>query len=117
MIAILAVNAALVRAFAVQEMFIGGIVMFIVLQLGLLCLLRSRGRQRRFWLGFEVSGTAAVLVLFWCEYLPDSPLNRLVLAYTSIAGDLAFTHLPIPLSDRLDDRWQMFLAVAISCPS
>ena len=116
LIAILAVNAALVRAFVVQEMFIGGILMFIVLQLGLLCLLRSRGRQRRFWLGFEVSGMAAILVLFSCEFLPDSPLNRLVQAYTFIAGDLAFTHLPTPLSGRLDDRWQMFLAVVYFVP-
>ena len=49
--AILAVNAALVRAFLVDEMFCGGILIFFALQVGLWCLLQSRGRLRRFWLG------------------------------------------------------------------
>jgi hypothetical protein len=51
--AVLAVNAGLVRAFVVQEMFYGGILIFIALQVGLWLLLRSRGRVRGFWLGFE----------------------------------------------------------------
>ena len=116
LIAVLSVNAALVRAFVVQEMFIGGILIFMALQLGLLGFLRSRGRHRRFWLGFEVSGMAAVLALFSCEFLPDSPMNRMVLSYTSTVEELAFTHLPTPLSDYLDEHQDMLLVIAYFMP-
>jgi hypothetical protein len=116
LIAVLSVNAALVRAFVVQEMFIGGILIFMVLQLGLLCFLRSRGRHRRFWLGFEVSGMAAVLVLFSCEFFPDSPLNRLVMSYTSIALNLAFNHLTTPLADHFDEHQDQLLTVVYFVP-
>jgi hypothetical protein len=109
LIAVLSLNAALVRAFIVQEMFMGGIVMMMVLQLGLWCFLKSRGRHRRFWLGFEVAGTVAVLVLFSCDFLPDSLLNRLVLAYTHFAYNLAFTHLPTSLSDYCDEHQDLLL--------
>src|SRR4051795_4207971 len=68
--AILAVNAGLVRAYVVQEMFCGGILIFMALQLGLWCLLHSQGRLRHFWSGFEVAGMVAVLVLSWCEFFP-----------------------------------------------
>lgn len=114
--AILAVNGALVRAFVVQEMFYGGILIFIALQVGLWCLLHSRGRLRRFWLGFDVSGITAVLVLFSCELFPGSPLNRPVMSYTDIAANLAFTHLPTPLADHLDEHWDLFLAVVYFVP-
>ena len=114
--AILAVNAALVRAFVFEEMFCGGILIFIALQGGLCCLLRSRGRLRRFWLGFEVSGMAAVLVLFSCEFFPGSSLSRLVTSYTSFTANLALTHLPTPLADGLDERWDYFLAVVYFVP-
>jgi hypothetical protein len=112
--AVLAVNAALVRAFVVQEMFCGGIV--IALQIGFWCLLQSRGTLRRFWMGFEVCGTTAVLLLFSCELFPSSPLNRLVMSYTQLAADLAFRHLPPPLEDHLDEHWDLFLAVVYFVP-
>ena len=114
--AILAVNAALVRSFVVHEMFYGGILLFIALQVGLWCLLHSRGRHLRFWLGFEVSGMTAVLVLFSCELFPGSPLNRLVMSYTEIAVNLAFTHLPTPLADHFDEHLDQLLAVAYFVP-
>jgi hypothetical protein len=114
--AILAVNAALVRAFVVQEMFYGGILMFVALQLGLWCLLHSRGRLHRFWLGFEVFGMTAVLLLFSCELFPSSPLARLVMSYTDVAANLALTHLPIRLADHLDERWDLFFAVVYFVP-
>jgi len=114
--AILAMNAALVRAFVVQEMFYGGILIFIALQIGLWCLLRSRGRLRRFWSGFEVSGISAVLVLFSCEVFPDSPLSRLVLSYTEIAFELTSTHLPTLLADHFEQHLDQFLAVVYFVP-
>jgi hypothetical protein len=114
--AILALNAALVRAFVVHEMFYGGILIFIALQVGLWCLLRSRGRLRRFWLGFEVAGISAVLVLFSCEVFPGSPLNSLVLSYTGIAFDVASTHLPTPLADYIEEHLDHFLAVVYFAP-
>lgn len=114
--AILAVNTALVRGFVVEEMFCGGILALIALQVGLWSLLHSRGKLRRFWLGFEVIGTTAVLVLFSCEFFPNSPLNRLVMSYTQVAADLAFTLLPPPLADYLDEHWDLFLAVVYFVP-
>lgn len=114
--AILAVNAALVRAFVAHGMFCGGILIFIALQCGLWCLLRSRGRLRRFWLGFEASGMAAVLVLFSCELFPGSSSNHPLMSYTGFADNLAFTHLPTPLADRLDEHWDYFLAVVYFVP-
>jgi hypothetical protein len=71
--AVLAVNAGLVRAYVVQEMFYGGILIFIALQVGLWCLLHSRGLAHNFWLGFEVSGVFAVLAMFSCEVFPEPP--------------------------------------------
>jgi hypothetical protein len=114
--AIFAVNAALVRAFVVREMFHGGILIFVALQVGLWYLPRSRGRLRRFWLGFEASGIATVLFLLSCEFFPGSPLNRPVMAYTGIVGNLAFAHLPARLADHLDEHWDLFLAVVYFLP-
>ena len=69
-----------------------------------------------FWLGFEISGIVAVLVLFSCELFPSSPWNRLVMSYTAIIANLAFTHLPTPLADHLDEHWDLFLAVVYFVP-
>jgi hypothetical protein len=114
--AILAVNAALVRAFVLQEMFYGGILIFIALQVGLWCLLHSRGRNRRFWMGFEVCGATAVLLLFSCELFPSSPLNRLEMSYTQIAVNLTFAHLYDPLASHLDDHQDQLLAIIYFLP-
>ena len=114
--AILALNSGLVRAFVVQEMFYGGILIFIALQVGLWCLLRSRGLVRRFWIGFEISGVAVVLTLFSCEVFPDSALNRLLMSYIDVSANLAFSHLPTPLADHLDEHWDLFLAVVYFVP-
>jgi hypothetical protein len=116
LIAILAVNAALVRAFVLQEMFCGGILIFIALQVGLCCLLRSRGWRHRFWLGFEVSGTTAVLVLFSCELFPNSPLTRVLMSYTEMAANLAFANLCTPLSNHFDDHQDHLLAIIYFMP-
>jgi hypothetical protein len=115
-IAILAVNAGLVRAFVVQEMFYGGILIFLALQVGLWCLLHSRGRLRRFWMGFEICGAASVLLLFSCEFFPDTPLARLVMAYTEIAATQAFLHLYTPLADHFDEHQDQLLAILYFIP-
>ncbi len=62
-ILVIALNAGLIRAFFVQEMFYGVILLFFAMQVGLFLLLRSQGRARRFWVGFEVSAIAVVLAL------------------------------------------------------
>ena len=114
--AVLAVNAALVRAFVVQEMFCGGILIFVALQVGLWCLLRSQGRVRRFWMGFEVFGVASVLAMFSCEIIPTSALAGVVISYTDLAIDFATSQLPTLLVDQLDEHWQLFLAIVYFVP-
>ncbi len=114
--AVFAVNAALVRAFVVEEMFYGGILIFIALQAGFWCLLHSRCRARSFWLGFEISGALAVLAMVACEAFPGSLLNRLLMLYTNIATNLAFSHLPTPLADYLDEHLDQLLAVVYFAP-
>ena len=117
LIAAFSVNAGFVRAYLVQEMFHGVVLIFIALQVGLFCLLRSRGSRRRFWWGFEVSGMSYVLVLVYCELLPESPLNRLVTSYMGFATGLAFDHLPVPLADHLDEHQDQLFDVACFVPA
>ena len=115
--AVLAVNAGLLRAFIVQEMFGGAILIFVALQIGFWCLRHSHGRARRFWLGFEIFGVSTIFALVLCEIFPDSAPNRLVMSYTDIASNLAFSHLPAWLSDYyLDEHWELFLAVVYFVP-
>jgi hypothetical protein len=114
--AVIAINTGLVRAFVVQEMFYGGILIFFALQVGLWRLLRNRGRARRFWLGFEVAGATAVVALFLCEGFPESALNRMLMWYTDFSLNLGFLHLPSTLADRLDEHWDLFLAVVYFVP-
>jgi hypothetical protein len=113
--AVLAVNGALVRAFF-QGMFEGGILIFIALHAGLWCLFHSGGRAYSFWLGFEVLGALAVLAMFACEVFPDSLLNRLLMSYTDIAANLAFSHLPTPLVDYIDEQQGRLFAVVYFAP-
>jgi hypothetical protein len=115
--AVLALNAALVRAFVVQEMFYGGILIFITLQVGLWCLLHSGERVRRFWLGFDFFGVVATIGMFACEVFPESALNRLLMSYQDFATNLAFSHLlPTPLEDHLDQHQDQLLAVVYFVP-
>lgn len=114
--AVLALNAALVQAFVVQQMFIGVILIFIAVQLGLGCLLHSGGTLRRFWLGFEVFGVAAIIAMFACELFPKSALNRLLMSYVDFATNLAFSHLPTPLEDHFDQNQDQLLAVVYFVP-
>ncbi len=114
---IIALNAGLIRAFVVQEMFCGGILMFFAMQAGLFFLLRGRGRSRQFWIGFEILGGISVIALYSCEVFPDSVLNRIVSAYTEFADYLTWSLLPDWASSILfDDHNDWYLASVYFLP-
>lgn len=117
-IGVLAANAGLVRAFFVQEMFSGVILILFALQVGLWRLLRSGGRARRFWQGFEVAGAASVVVLFLCEEVfPDSMMNRLLgQYYVENAFDFVFSYLHPSIDDLVMEHQDGFLVVAYFLP-
>ena len=102
--AVLAVNAGLIRAFLVQEMFQGAILIIFALQAGLWLSLRSRGRWRRFWLGFEVTGVATIFALFVAEEGPDSALNRLIHGAVRACYDVIQSHFPTWVDDLVIDH-------------
>jgi hypothetical protein len=101
-IAVIALNAGLVRAFLVQEMFCGVILLLFAMQVGLWRLLGTRGRIRGFWAGFVASGASAFLAMVLCEVLPGSILDHLLLSYTMAAMEWALNGLPAPIADYLD---------------
>lgn len=111
---VFALNAGLVRAFMVEEKISGGILIFLVLQVGLWRFLRSRGPARRFWLGFEISGVASVLALFACEVFPA--LTRLAGWYVDTAFNLVFSCLPTLIDDLVMERQDGFLVVVYFLP-
>jgi hypothetical protein len=59
-----AVDCSLIRFW---DAFAGGLLMGLALQVGLLGLPLSRGRGRRFWVGFEATGLAALLIYVPCH--------------------------------------------------
>jgi hypothetical protein len=106
--AVLGVNIGLVRwMVAERELFDFGFFLVFVLQLGLWRYLSTRGRRRRFWLGFEVSGLAATLAL---SILLESEID-LDNWYTGAASDLAYLCLPARVDDWLMQHWDGFLAI------
>lgn len=112
-IAVLALNAALLRAFLVQEMFIGVILLFVALQFALWRWLRTK---RRFWLGFLVGGVVAVLFLFAAEELPKSWANRWVGWYNQATYELLYTRVPLEVADLMDNYWVQFETVVYFVP-
>ncbi len=54
----------------------GGYLLAIALQLGLAALLRSRGRWRRFWVGFEASGVIALAAFLVCRQAFSQAIAR-----------------------------------------
>ncbi len=98
-ILIIAINAGLIRAFS-QGMFSGVLLFFFAMQGGLFLVLRTKGRARRFWIGFEVGGVAVLLALFWLEFFPDSALSECVSDSISLAMDsvVESPHIPVPVS-------------------
>jgi hypothetical protein len=114
--AVIAVNAGLVRAFVVDEMFCGLILIVFALQVGAWRLIHGLARTRRFWLGFEIAGGCSVLAMFTCEPFSESALNRLLMAYVDLGSNLAYARLPDSLVDLIDERWDLFLAVVYVLP-
>ncbi len=114
--AVVAVNAAVVRAFFVDGLLCGAILIFVALQAGLWQILHSRGSARRFWMGFEVGGISAILAMFICETFPESQLNRVLSSYTSVAMNVAFAYLPDTLVDIIDLNQDFLLAVVYFVP-
>lgn len=55
-------------ALRTPEFYIGVCLIGVVMQVGLFAVLRSRGRRRRFWIGFEMTGLGALLAyVAWCR--------------------------------------------------
>jgi len=112
--AILAANMALIQSMGVRRVFDGCDFILVALQVGLWGFIRSHGRLRRFWAGFMVPSTAAVLVLLLC---PPPLLDRFLTPYTDITDELEVTYLPAPLSGSLgNELWSLELAVVYFVP-
>ena len=76
MMALVAFAAVDCMAIPVADHFGGAWVVGVALQVGLLFLLRSRGRERRFWVGFEAVGLSMVIAFFACKSLARRTIFR-----------------------------------------
>ena len=94
-ILVIAFNAGLIRSFS-QGMFSGVILLFFAMQVGLFLGLRSHGRARRFWVGFEGAGIALILAMFCLESFPDSALSQCVSDSIGFAMDSVVESPHIP---------------------
>jgi hypothetical protein len=116
--AILGLNISLVRAYLLAEkggshldLFDSGFFMLFALQFGLWRYLNTAGGRRRFWLGSEVCGLAATLVLV---HLSDTNLSDW---YVEAASDLSYLYLPRRLDIMLShEHWDWFLAIIYFLP-
>jgi hypothetical protein len=115
-IAILALNAGLVRAFLVEQMFTDVILLLFVLQFALWCVIRSQGQSRSYWTGLGISGLLVVAALFCCEQYPDSALNGLVKSYVRHSENLAFAHASESIDHLLNLHLDLFFAVVYFVP-
>jgi hypothetical protein len=115
-IAILALNAGLVRAFLVEQMFTDVILLLFVLQLALWCVIRSQGQSRSYWTGLGISGLLVVAALFCCEQYLDSALNGLVKSYVRHSENLAFAHASESIDHLLNLHLDLFFAVVYFVP-
>ncbi len=97
-ILVIAVNAGLIRAFFLQGMFSGVILLFFAMQVGLFLLLHSKGRARCFWVGFGGAGIAVVLALFLCDLFEDSAFTRCVSLYQMLVEDALVESPQMPAS-------------------
>ena len=102
--AVLGLDLGLIRAFPEggwDQPFYDVFLVAFALQLGTWAHLRSRGRARRFWLGFSLGALAATLGLLSCEFLPGTSAERFVAWMPDAASDFAYLHLPRPVDDAL----------------
>jgi hypothetical protein len=114
--AILAVNLAWFRGVGDRSLIEGLDLVFVALQVGLWCLLRSRGRPRRFWAGFVAVHSAAALALPLCgPLLLDGPLAPY---YSDVVDYLEVTYLPGKLAGMLGgELWGVHLDVLYFVPA
>jgi hypothetical protein len=117
-ILVIALNAGLIRAFFIQAMFTGLILLFFAMQVGLFFLLRSQGRGRHFWVGFEIAGFVTVVALFGCELLPNSALGRCASSYETFCMDTVVEspQIPEPFADFLMKNPDLLDAVVFFAP-
>jgi hypothetical protein len=117
--AVLGLNIGWVRAYLIAEkrgeyrdLFDYVFLIFFALQLGLWRYLNTRGKRRRFWLGFEVSGLAATLALR--TLFSDPGLDNW---YTGAVSDLSYFILPAGVDQILSgEHWDWFLAIIYFLP-
>lgn len=112
--AILAANMALIQSMGVRRVCDSCDFILVALQVGLWGFIRSHGRLRRFWAGFMVPSTAAVLVLLLC---PPPLLERFLTPYTDITDELTFRYVPNTLLINMGDHyWGLELAIVYFVP-
>jgi hypothetical protein len=76
------------------EFFAGGLLMSVALQAVLFRMRLTRGRPRRFWVGFEVTGLALLLIYLICHQVF---LTQIIVPWTyrlSATIDGTMAHLP-----------------------
>jgi hypothetical protein len=115
-IAILALNAGLVRAFLVEQMFTDVILLLFVLQFALWCVIRCQGQSRSYWIGLGISGLLVVAALFCGAQYPDSALNGLVKSYVWHSEYLAFAHASESIDHLLNLHLDLVFAVVYFVP-
>lgn len=68
LVGILALNFAYLRHYGIEGTLLGTRLIVVVVQLGVLCRLRSHRNARRFWGGFVVFGVIGLLGWFFAAY-------------------------------------------------
>jgi hypothetical protein len=116
-ILVIAFNAALIRAFFDDGSFSGIILLLFAMQVGLLFLLRSQGRGRLFWVGFEMAGFATIIALFRYD-LTASALYFYVSSYQDFAFNTVIEspHIPPPVANFLMEYSQLLYAAVSFAP-
>jgi hypothetical protein len=121
-VGLLAVDLAIVRAFwgSRHNVLSGIALMVLVLNAGILCLIRTRGLARTFWAGFLLAGLLAAASFAWAATYPKASATFLDQA---TARPVTIHSSGAPLSDEWDnyldfaeeqieslpDRWNPFV--------
>lgn len=112
-IALLALDAGVLRVFIVEGNLAGLVLILLALQIALWQYLHSR---RRFWLGFLVGGILSVVYLLACDAFPKSPWASLLKRYVDLAFRLEQRYLPTSLDDLVMDHQDWFFALIYFLP-